>query len=196
MCPRRGGGRASGSKGTPNEALQQPAGHEVFLRHQAHRCPAAAELGRSAAEELLFDIAFITDTSEPQNDGGMNRLRGRTTLGAYTEEFLAPFGHWKRADYERQWVEAARRVLGPAGRAAFFTAAFRFWWAMWREGDVIFVHEELLTPERMAGVVDDGSVPYHLIENRRTHDEDGMPISEWQISAEDVRAFVKRHADQ
>jgi hypothetical protein len=32
----------------PNQALQQTAGHDSFLRLQAHRCPAAAELGRSA----------------------------------------------------------------------------------------------------------------------------------------------------
>jgi CdiI N-terminal domain len=144
----------------------------------------------------LFDIAFTTDKPESLDEGGTDRQRGRTTLGEYTEEFVAPFGHWKRADYERQWVEAARRVLGPAGRAAFFTAAFRFWWAMWREGEVIFVHEELLTPERMAGVTDHGSVPYDLLENRCTHSDDGMPISEWQISAEDVRAFLKRQAGQ
>ena len=36
----------------PNQALQQTAGHESFLGLQAHRCPAAAELSRSAAESL------------------------------------------------------------------------------------------------------------------------------------------------
>ena len=34
---------------TPNQALQQTAGHESFLGLQAHRCPAAAELGRSSS---------------------------------------------------------------------------------------------------------------------------------------------------
>ena len=34
----------------PNQALQQAAGHDSFLGLQAHRCPAAAELGRSAAQ--------------------------------------------------------------------------------------------------------------------------------------------------
>src|SRR5437870_2211960 len=33
---------------TPNEALQQTAGHESFLGLQALRCPAAAELCREA----------------------------------------------------------------------------------------------------------------------------------------------------
>jgi CdiI N-terminal domain len=145
-------------------------------------------------EEHLFDIAFLTDTPERQDQDGAGRdgLRGRTTLGDYTEEFLAPLDHWSRSDYERQWFEAANRVLGEAARAAFFTAAFRFWWTMWRESEVILVHEELLTPERLAHVTDYGVVPYHLIEDRRTHSEDGAPISEWQITVADVRGFLKR----
>jgi hypothetical protein len=144
----------------------------------------------------LFDIAFITDIPERQevNGVGWEALRGRITLGDYTEEFIAPQGHWNRAAYELQWLEAASRVLGPAGRAGFFTSAFRFWWAMWREGEVVFVHEEFLTPERLAGVADGSVAPYHLIEDRRTHSEAGMPISEWQISVADIRAFVERRS--
>ena len=146
----------------------------------------------------MFDIAFTSDTPEPQDDDGVgwDRLRGRTTLGAYAEEFLAPLGLWQRAEYERQWIEAARRVLGPAARAAFFTTAFQFWWAMWREDEIIYMHEEFLTPERLARVTDYGAAPYHLLEDRRTHSEDGAPISEWQISVADVRAFVERRARQ
>jgi len=34
----------------PNQALQQTAGHDSFLRPLALQCPAAAELDRSAAE--------------------------------------------------------------------------------------------------------------------------------------------------
>jgi hypothetical protein len=146
----------------------------------------------------VFDIAFKTDKPERVDVDGARwgGLPGRIMLGAYTEEFLAPHGHWTRADYEMQWVEAASRVLSPVARAAFFTTAFRFWWVMWREGEVIFVHEELLTPERLASVTDYGKAPYHLIEDRRTHSEDGRPISEWQISATDVRTFVERQYRQ
>jgi hypothetical protein len=37
------------TKGTPNQTLQQTAGHDSFPATIAHRCPAAAERGRSAA---------------------------------------------------------------------------------------------------------------------------------------------------
>ncbi len=40
--------RLQGGGVAPNQALQQTAGHDSFLGLQALRCPAAAELGRSA----------------------------------------------------------------------------------------------------------------------------------------------------
>lgn len=40
--------RRSGRSSTPNQALQQTAGHDSFPGLVAHRCPAAAELGRWA----------------------------------------------------------------------------------------------------------------------------------------------------
>src|SRR5438046_2499823 len=53
---------------------------------------------------------------------------------------------------------------------------------------------EFLTPERLAHVTDYGAAPYHLLEDRCTHSEDGARISEWQISVAEVRAFVERQA--
>jgi hypothetical protein len=38
----------SADAGTPNQTLQQTAGHVGFLGFVAHSAPAAAELGRSA----------------------------------------------------------------------------------------------------------------------------------------------------
>jgi hypothetical protein len=139
----------------------------------------------------MFDIAFVSDVPEQQPDGWAG-LRGRTQLGACAEDFLAPLDPWQRADYERQWLEAARRVLGPAARAAFFTAAFRFWWVMWREREEVIVHEELLTPERLERLTDWRAAPYQLIGERRATSADGTPISEWRLGVADIEGFLAR----
>jgi hypothetical protein len=141
----------------------------------------------------VFDIEFTRDEAELQEDGSYG-LWGRITLGDYAEEFLVPIGPWLRRDYERQWIEAARRLLGATARAGFFTDAFRAWWTMWREGERVYVHEELLVGGRMAGVTDFSVAPYELITGHRTHTEDGQAISEWEIRAGDVRDFVERRA--
>jgi hypothetical protein len=139
----------------------------------------------------MFDITFVKDEAEAQPDG-WDGLWGRTVLGSCAEDFLAPLGPWQRADYERQWIEAARRLLGPPARAGFFTAAFRFWWVMWREGEEVIVHEELLTPERLTGLTDWRNAPYQLIGAYRATSHDGTPISEWRLSVADLRDFLAR----
>jgi hypothetical protein len=138
----------------------------------------------------MFNIEFIADEPEAQEDGGVG-LWGRTTLGEYQERFIAPLGFWSRADYERQWLEAARRLLGPADRTGFFTSAYQFWWTMWREGERVWVHEELITAERYAGPYD-GPMPYHLIGDRVTVPEGERPVSEWVIGLDDIQAYVER----
>ncbi len=139
----------------------------------------------------MFDIAFTSDVPERQPEGWVG-LRGHTRLGAHAENFLAPLGAWQRADYERQWIEAARRLLGPAARAAFFTVAFRFWWVMWREGEEVIVQEHLLVPEQLGGLTDWRAAPYQLIGERDAASEDGAPVSEWLLGVTDIAGFLAR----
>lgn len=139
----------------------------------------------------MFNIEFIADAPEPQEEGWLG-LWGRVTLGAHREQFLAPIGSWQRLDYERQWLEAARRLLGEADRTGFFTVPYQCWWTMWRDGTQVWVHEELITTEERDAGPYRRTVPYHIIEDRVTHTEDGQLISAWMISLDDVRAFVVR----
>lgn len=143
----------------------------------------------------MFDITFVSDAPEQQPDGWVG-LWGRIQLGTGAEDFLAPLGPWQRGDYERHWIEAARRLLGPAARAAFFTVAFRFWWVMWREREEVIVHEELLIPERLGGLTDWQAAPYHLIGERRATSDDSIPISEWQLDLADIEGFLARRGRQ
>ena len=138
----------------------------------------------------MFDIAFIDDTPE-YREAGRHGLWGRVTCGAFQERFVAPVECWTRADYERQWLEAARRLLGGADRTGFFTEPYRFWWTVWREGERVFVHQEYLVPGRYAGPYD-GRTPYEIIGERQTPSEDGGRISEWEVALRDIRDFVAR----
>ena len=138
----------------------------------------------------MFDIAFIADEPVLEEEAWLS-LCGRITLGDYSECFWAPLDPWRRADYERQWLDAAHRLLHEADRTGFFTQAYWMWWTMWREGSRVFVHEEFIPPERYGGPYD-GSVPYHIIGPRGTHSDDGEMVSEWEISVDDIREFLGR----
>ena len=71
----------------------------------------------------------------------------------------------RRADYERHWIEAARRLLVGADRTGFFSSAFQFWWTMWRKGQDLFVHEQLIIEATLLEPFDP-SDPYRQIGER------------------------------
>jgi hypothetical protein len=142
----------------------------------------------------MFDIRFTSAPPEPLEAGGIG-LWGELQLGADREGFLAPLALWQRADYERQWSEAAARLLGGATTSAFVTVAWRSWWPMWRVGDRVRVHEQLLLGDVVAPLGPEPDVyrtPYELIAPYPTDLSDGHRISTWDITLADIAAFTAR----
>lgn len=141
-----------------------------------------------------FDIRFISDRTESLEEflgEGAWGLRGRITLGDYAEEFLALQGTWQRADYERHWLQAARRLLQGADRTAFFTSAFEFRWTLWRAGDRVYAQEHFLDAEGFPEPFDAGDLYAH-IQDRQTRTQEGTMISEWTLDLASIAEFVAR----
>ncbi|MFL5617701.1 MAG: hypothetical protein ACJ79A_04825 [Gemmatimonadaceae bacterium] len=144
----------------------------------------------------MFNIEFTAAEPELQ-DEGWNGLWGCVTLGEYRESFVASLSIWSKQDYEQQWRDAAERLVAGAPSTAFLTSAFQFWWSMWRSGATVRVHEELLTPERLAMLgpsPDLTRAPYELLGEYVGVNEEGAAISEWRIDLADIEAFLARRA--
>jgi hypothetical protein len=155
---------------------------------------AGVEGGGSGTETGTFDIRFIRDEVESLAEflgEGAWGLRGRITLGEYTEEFVALLRTWTRADYERHWVQAARRMADGADRTAFFTSAYEFRWTLWRVGERVVAQEHFLTAEHFPEPFDPDDLYTH-IQDRRTRTDDGAAISEWTLDLAGVAAFAAR----
>ena len=141
----------------------------------------------------MFDIEFIGDS---QIEFGELAVRGRITLGDFSEEFVAPLVFWTADDYERQWHEAAERILNGFERSCF-VAAMRespldgaiFLWPAYRIGDAVYVQHKLLPSELVKDNFDTLN-PYAQVDKRRTLSEDGKPISEWRVTAGDMARFL------
>jgi contact-dependent growth inhibition (CDI) system CdiI-like immunity protein len=145
----------------------------------------------------VFDISFLGTEPELQEEEWYG-LAGRVSLGDYRESFVSPLEVWSRDQYEAQWREAALRLVNGEERSAFFTSAFQSWWAMWRRDDVIYVHEELLVPQHFAtfGPAPDLTrAPYQLLGPYASVNEDGEAISEWQLSIDDIRDYLRRRSN-
>jgi hypothetical protein len=141
----------------------------------------------------MFAIEFV---GNPQIEFGELAARGRITLGEFSEEFVAPLVFWTADDYQRQWREAAERILDGFEQSCF-VAAMRespldgaiFLWPAYRFGDVVYFQHKLLLPEVVKGNFEPSN-PYAQVEERRTLSDDGEPISEWQVSVGDIARFL------
>ncbi len=66
----------------------------------------------------MFDISF---TGAMINDEGVTQHLGVMTLGVVTEGIAASFSLWSDNEYQRQWLEGARRLLDSDSCSAFIT---------------------------------------------------------------------------
>jgi len=147
----------------------------------------------------VFDLCFLGLDPEPQDgdpecgEPDWHALRGRIVLGEFEEEFLAALGPWTQRHYERQWMQAARRVVEQGhNHTGFFTSAFQFFWTAWLEGEILIFQQKLLLEDTLLAPFDPAD-PYPQV-GERTTESDGDRISEWRVSLTDVKEFVSRHA--
>jgi hypothetical protein len=143
----------------------------------------------------MFDIRFELG---PEVDLG-NRM-GSITLGSHTERFQSPVGYWSLRDYEQQWIAAARRLLSEP-ETVFLTSVADpdaveviRGWPMWRDDELVYVHERLFILNQLDHKFD-VEQPYSHIGQRLQIGEDGR-ISEWRLQVEDISSFLQRRAGQ
>lgn len=144
----------------------------------------------------MFNLKFI---SEPYWSEDRNELvvRGRITLGDFSEEFESSLSYWNQADYEQQWLEAAKRIETGQTKSAFIVdmydpskVPFIIWWPVWRVDRIVFVHNQLLLFKNLA-LAFDSTNPYVHIGDRAIVNEEGEAISEWQVDLKGVQDFIR-----
>lgn len=148
-----------------------------------------------------FSISFL---SKPLSDSDRKRAEGigegayaEIVLGNYRERIIVPLPYWDKARYEAQWREALERILVQETSSLVVSivnpekSSYLFWWPMYRNNAEILVQNHLLFFHQLPEPFNLANL-YSYIPNRRTHSEEGEPISTWTIHAGDVRAFLKR----
>jgi hypothetical protein len=144
----------------------------------------------------VFDIELL---GRPEGKGDALFNWGRLTLGRFQEEFQAPLYEWAPGDYAAHWLESAQRLLRGSPVAVFLThmtrpdATYHVGWPAWREGDRVYVQERLFLQEQLAGAFDPEFPEVH-VGLRQELSEEGVRISQWEVTVRDLAAFVERRA--
>jgi hypothetical protein len=118
---------------------------------------------------------------------------GEIVLDDFVENFEASLALWSADRYERQWREGVDRLLSGASRSCLITSvwdtrseAFGFWWVLYREGDRVAVHNQLLLHE-VLGKNFNPDDPYESIPDRVSVSADGEQISEWFLAFDEIQ---------
>ena len=145
----------------------------------------------------IFDIRLTSEALE-EHDECAPAVYGTIRLGDFVETFLAFLSDWSVEDYQRQWEEAAIRLVDGKTTSAFVTSfespsrSNHFeWWPCYLLGDMVHFQNQLKFYEQVPDF--DIDKLYEFIGKRRTLSEDGVsPISEWQVPLSCVRRFLEK----
>ncbi len=152
----------------------------------------------------MFDIVLTEElVTEPASEGTTNAqgAYGNICIEGYQDTFIADLSYWSRAQYEQQWIAAAQRLLGNASHSVMITSFvpppraahardFLVWWPLYREGDVVYVQNQLLFFKQLSEPFST-SRPWDSVRPRQTVNAEGFEISEWRTTTESIREYLK-----
>ena len=128
---------------------------------------------------------------------GQPRAAGELMVGDARLCFLLDLSHWTVADYERQWREALARLAQGAPSSALMTAyrgpgaVAHAMWALWRNGEHVYVQEHLVLGAELDSPFDPSSPHAHIGERVRAG-EHALPIGEWRVEIVHLYAAALR----
>jgi hypothetical protein len=149
---------------------------------------------------MTFSINFVRRAHEP------TLALGQITIGAFVEHFQIDLSFWNPMEYERQWRAGIQRLIDGAPSSCLLqsiskpqSANFFFWWRLYRlEGAAVAAQNAILIAGDLPEIFDPND-PYRFIPLRRTTNDDGQAISEWQTTLGELAEFARsldRSADR
>jgi len=146
---------------------------------------------------MPFSISFCDTPQVYEYDDPMTAgAEGLLALGEWQESFLSSLYEWTKQDYERQWQAAINSLTKGAAKAALITeyvgtqsSSKLEWWPLYRIGETVYVQNHLLFYDQLSEPFSLGDIS-RFITDRRTVNEDGNPISEWNVPLAALRQFL------
>jgi hypothetical protein len=143
---------------------------------------------------MHFSITLSDSRLEAHGD---SMAPGALKLGDFQEDFLASLSYWNPAAYRSQWQEASERLVEGKDRPALITsmhdprtANFIVWWPLYRDGDSVHVHNQILFLDELVQPFDESDL-YRAVPPRETKTDEGDPISEWTVRLSNIEEFLR-----
>lgn len=116
-------------------------------------------------------------------------------IGNFTEPLYIPISYWSFNDYKKHWILSMIQGIDSKTHSALAVSMYEpdftnfiVVWVMYYHDKNVHIQNKMLfldecpgfTPERIN----------NFIGERKTHDEDGMKISEWSTDMNSVNTFL------
>lgn len=141
---------------------------------------------------MSFDIAIAQNVSELFGEAGHE---GRIELSGSIERFFSPVSFWTREQYIDNWKHSFAEGYKSKTHSALVVsmrdprqANFLILWVLYYRGDRVFVQNRILFLEDIIEGFKISNLNDY-IDERATVNEEGVRISEWEVSLEDVLVF-------
>ena len=142
---------------------------------------------------MAFAIEFVGDEFEEEGV----RLHGlMLTVGDFFEEMFADVTNWSITDYRQHWLKELDALVHGRDCGALLTSlhdpkiGYRVQaWPMWREDNIVYFQSRVIGMLEVEPNFDTNRLS-GVIGERQELSEDGRPISQWQISASEIKAFL------
>ncbi|HEY8671594.1 MAG TPA: hypothetical protein VIL63_12180 [Terriglobales bacterium] len=146
----------------------------------------------------MFWIGF-TDEQFLEAEPGEEGRVGLLVLGNHKERFVVHFWTWSEEQYVAHWRKALQRAMNGQPSALVTDMAtpaqssHLVWWPMWKTNSELVLHNQLLffAKYKVAGTNISLDHLYDLIGEQKSHNDEGIPLSEWRVAVSDVEAFLK-----
>lgn len=145
---------------------------------------------------MAFSLQFLDDSltdaeiADLDDDNGHHSYKyAEITVGTFRERMLVSTQHWSPRQYEVQWASQLQAILadanGKAGLITDWSEDTISYWALYRQGEDVYVQEMMI--ERAVGMekVNSSVVPHFIGERHQG-------ASEWHVTVPELKEWLGR----
>jgi hypothetical protein len=147
---------------------------------------------------MAFHICLLPENNAELLPADHDIRLGEIVIGDYIEMFEASISYWIADDYQKHWKQAIERIVNGEAKSRLITsmydpvkANFIFCWPIYREGMRIYFQNQMLLMEYQDSPLDPKNL-FLDIEDRQMLNDEGLPVSEWEVSVIDLKDFLMR----
>ena len=137
----------------------------------------------------------IFPSGKPIKENGEMVVPSLIIIGDFTEPLYIPIPYWSLEDYKRNWIISLSQGIESKTHSALAVSMydpnftnFIITWVIYFYDEAAYVQNKILFLDECPGFTPE--TINNFINERETHNEDGLKVSEWVTDLNSVTTFL------